>query len=310
MYAVGIDIGGTKIAAALVNAQGQTLHEIRVPSAPQDGTDALIARAAQAAQTLITRADAPVIGVGVGCPGVIDSQRGVVLQAVNLGWHDVPLADGLRAHLGGLPVHVRHDVNTLAHGEHLFGAGRDCDDFALIAVGTGIGFAAFSGGRFITGSGHSGMELGHVALVPNGRACGCGLRGCPEMYVSGVGLTAAAREYLPDYPHSVLTREGSDTPAILKAYSVGDPLAVRIIDEAGGMLATLAMLIAATLNPCRILIGGGLGWALYDTVIERVRGDVARGTLPAAHEHLDIVRAQVESSAVGAAAVAFTQHAG
>lgn len=308
MYAVGIDIGGTKIAAALVNAQGETLHEIRVPSAPQDGTDALITRAAQAAKTLITRADAPVIGVGVGCPGVIDAERGVVLQAVNLGWHDVPLADGLRAHLGGLPVHVRHDVNALAHGERVFGAGRGCDDFALMAVGTGIGFAACSGGRFITGSAHSGMEIGHMALVPNGRACGCGLRGCPEMYVSGVGLTAAAREYLPDYPQSRLTRASSDTASILNAYRMGDPLAVRIIDEAGGMLATLAMLIAATLNPCRILIGGGLGAALYDLVIARVRRDVREGTLPAAHEYLDIVRAQVESSAVGAAAVAFMQH--
>lgn len=309
MLALGIDIGGTKIAVALVSARGEIIAETRVPTRAHDGTEQLITRAAQSARQLIDTAPGPVIGVGVGCPGYIDAARGVVLHAVNLGWRNMPLADALREGIGGgLAVHVRHDVSALAYGERFFGAGQGVDDFALIAAGTGIGFAAFSGGRMVTGSGWGGMELGHISLVPNGRACGCGLRGCAEMYASGVGLEAAMREYLPQYPRSTLHQSAGDTAALLAAYDAGDALAVRVVDEAGAMLGTLAVIMAGTLNPRKILLGGGLGAALYDRVIDRIYHELRTRTTPIAHQHLEIARAAVTSSAAGAAAVALTMH--
>jgi glucokinase len=246
-----------------------------------------------------------VLGVGVGSPGYVDSQRGIVHKAVNLGWESLPLADILTARLDGrLPVRVANDAAALAQGEATFGAGRGCDDFVLIAIGTGLGMAARVGGKLLRGSTFSAMELAHVALVTDGRPCACGLSGCLEMYLSGVGMLAAAREYLPQFPDSSLhTCESLSTTNILAAAQAQDALGLYLLKEASTTLTGIILLTVGTLNPGRVIIGGGLGQALYPLIAEDIRADIARRTHPVAHDGLRLVAAEVTSSAAGAAAL-------
>jgi glucokinase len=307
MYAIGVDIGGTKIACALIDGAGSTHAVYRVSTRAQEGADAVIDRIESGVRHLLERAgDRPVVGVGVGCPGYVDAQAGIVHKAVNLDWEDLPLADILTARLEAprLQVRVANDAVALAQGEATFGAGRGCDDFVLVAVGTGLGLAARSGGRMLRGSSFAAMELAHVALVSDGRPCACGLKGCLEMYCSGVGMLAAAREYLPQFPDSSLHAvDPLTTPAILEAADAGDALGGLLVREITNALVNVSLLTVGILNPRRVIIGGGLGQALVPRIIDDLRAEVTRRTHPAAHDGLTFASAEVASSAAGAAAL-------
>lgn len=304
--ALGVDIGGTKIALALVDRKGEVLAEGRLPTQPSDGQSAVLDRIAQSITELLGQADRPVSGIGIGSPGYIDPRQGVVQQAVNLNWHNVPLRDELARRLDGkLPIWLHKDADAATIGEFYVGAAQGCPDFINIAIGTGLGMGALVNGQLIVGSGFCGMEIGHVSLHPaDGRLCNCGQRGCIEMYVSGPGLLAGIEERRDEYPTSSLAALNPiSTGDVLTAAEQQDPLASRVIQDAIEHLTWVVTASIGMLNPARIVLGGGLGLALADTLIPALEAEFKRRTLPITHRNLQIVSSQVQSSAVGAAAL-------
>ncbi|MBI5667857.1 MAG: ROK family protein [Chloroflexi bacterium] len=307
--ALGIDIGGTKIAFALVNRAGRVLAENRIPTQPADGVRVTFDRIAGAARHLLEQAAQPFAGIGVGSPGIINPVTGVCQHAVNLGWADVPIRDELQRRLPlDVPILVHHDTNAGTVGEWVFGAARQEANFVYLAIGTGLGMGAVSDNRLLLGRGFTAMEFGHVSLDPNGRLCTCGTRGCGEIYISGVGLLAGYREHAPRFPDSSLAQQGNVTVNdIVTALYAGDPLALAIGEEAADKLTAITAYCVGTLSPGLFVIGGGLGLALYDWLLPRLESGVRARTLPGTHAQLRFARSQVTASAAGAAALVWQQ---
>jgi len=306
VYALGIDVGGTKIDAVLIDGDARIHAEAVLPTGALDGTDAVIDRIAQLIWQLLREAgDRRVIGIGIGTPGQVDAQLGVARAAINLGWADVPVLAKVRERLPDLPpLALANDVNALALGEYRFGAAQGARNLVYLALGTGLGGASIVEGRVTEGANGFAMEVGHMALNPNGRECVCGLRGCPEIYASGVGLMAGVDEYIRDYPETVLRSQATvSTPAILNAARDGDPLAMRLFNEAAEMLGQVMVVCAATLNPDVFAIGGGLGKAAADLLLPVAETYFATHLLYPAVERTRIVTASVERASIGAASL-------
>lgn len=305
--AVGVDIGGTKIAIAAASRDGRILSQDILPTHPAEGVDSVVERLARAIENVIDGVGfkVRVAGIGVAAPGPVDPQNGIALNAVNLGWRDVPLRDLLRAKLAiTAPIALANDINAGALGEMRFGAARGVCNFGYLMVGTGLGGGAVLDGKIVNGAKGAAMEVGHVSIDPNGRRCTCGLRGCVEMFVSGKGVLAGVEEYLPSYPSSPLAAlDPVTTGAVFQAAREGDPLAVRVMDEAADALGVALAWTATILNPPLIVMGGGFmqaaGARLWDGALASLR---ARA-LPAVLDGLSLVRSQLESTALGASAL-------
>ncbi len=302
--AIGIDIGGTKIAFVAADRDGHVLATHTEPTLAAEGIDPVIERIAHGiAQVRVqVRGDHPLAGVGIGVPGAV--LDGVAQNAVNLGWRDVPLVANVRAAIDGdVPVIAQNDVKVISIAEMIFGAARGVRDFVYLAIGTGLGGGAVSGGQLVSGVNGFAMELGHISLDPNGRLCNCGNRGCVEMYVSGKGFVTGANVHLPDYPQSSLASGEITTRAILDAARKGDPLALRVIDEAVDALGTAMAWSAAVLDPALIVLGGGLGHAASDLLYARATAVMNARLIPDLRDRIDVQPSQIESSALGAAAL-------
>lgn len=302
--AIGVDLGGTKIAFALVDRQGKTLATHRLPTLPSEGADAVMDRVAQGIQHLLEQTNAPVAGVGIGSPGWLNPQTGVVHNATNLAWAEVPLKAGVQERLKtDVPIWIKKDANASALGELYFGAGRDCNDFVYIALGTGLGGGAVVSGDVVEGGRFAGMEIGHMPFNDGGRLCACGMYGCPEMYASGTGMLAGARQHLSEYPDSVLAAGEITTEAIIQAAHAHDPLALLIMKEASDWMASVMICLMGILDPSLFIIGGGIGHAAWEWLEPGARQALLRRTKPDVYSPVPMVRSQVHSSALGAACV-------
>ncbi|TWH01359.1 glucokinase [Nocardioides sp. J9] len=256
----GIDIGGTKIAGAVVDADGGIVAEARVESPAADPT-----AMEEAAAGLVARfaADHGITAVGVGAAGYIASDRSTVLFAPNIAWRNEPLGSDL-ARLAGLPVVVENDANAAAWGEFRYGAGRDVDDQLMVTVGTGVGGGIVVDGRLLRGAHGVAAEIGHLNVVPDGRQCGCG-----EQYGSGTALVRAAREAVA--ANSLLARDlveraGGDPeaitgPMITEAAQDEDRFAIEQFEQLGRWLGHGIASLVAVLDPAVIVIGGGVSEA-------------------------------------------------
>jgi glucokinase len=308
--AIGIDLGATKIAAALVTGSGQVLSTRTLATAPEQGVNPVIERIAVLANELSQEAanlQLSLLGIGIGSPGVVDPQAGTVYNAVNLGWQDVPLADEVQRRLKHpLPVWVQKDGNASAIGEYIFGAAQACPDFLYLCIGTGLGGGLFAGGQLITGADCNATEVGHISLDPQGRECVCGLRGCAETVLSGSGLVALFKTLgRAGAGQGSLALENINPAAIIQAAQNNDALALATLAEMGRQLGIVIAFCAAVTNPSLVVIGGGLGLAVFDLIIPRARMELERRVLKASHARLRIVPSQQKSSAVGAASLAW-----
>jgi len=262
---VGVDVGGTKVAAGVVDLQGRVLART---SAPSPSGDAAAIEDAIAGCVARLRAQHPdVSAVGVGAAGYVDAARAVVLVAPNLAWRREPLRDEVAARVG-LPVVVENDANAMAWGEYRFGAGRGTADLCAVTLGTGIGGGLVLGGRLHRGTFGIGAEFGHMRFVPGGRRCGCGNRGCWEQYASGRALAREAREILEadparggelaGAPGSATAITGADVTAAARR---GDPVALECLDVVGRRLGEGLADLAAALDPGLLVVGGGVAAA-------------------------------------------------
>jgi glucokinase len=262
---IGVDVGGTKVLAGVVDEDGVILAKSRRPTPSTSPTETADAIAAAVAEF---RLEYEIEAVGIGAAGWIDETRSRVLFAPNLAWREEPLRDIVEARIG-LPVVVENDANAAAWGEYKFGAGRNEDHLLLITVGTGIGCGIILDGKLYRGRWGVGGEPGHVRVVPEGRRCGCGNRGCWEQYCSGRALEREAREIVTSSPAAgadLLERAGGDIqritgPLVTLAALEGDAVALECFGIVGGWLGQGVADLAATLDPGCFVIGGGVSEA-------------------------------------------------
>lgn len=258
---IGVDIGGTKILAGVVDETGAILDRVKVPT-PRDSAQTAAA-IAQAAQTV--RKDYPVEAVGLGAAGFISADRATVLVAPNMSWHDEPLKARIES-LIDLPVVVENDANAAAWGEALFGAGQGRPNVVLYTVGTGVGGGIVLNGELFRGHFGIGAEFGHYRVVPDGRPCGCGQKGCLEQYASGNALTRFVKDRAKSDPEraQIVLGLGDGTPAgiegahITEAARKGDPVALEGFAEIGRWLGQSMADLASILDPEVFVVAGGV----------------------------------------------------
>lgn len=310
--ACGIDVGGTKIAGGVVDESGTILEELRVES---PATDVLAIEAAIEKLVTELRTRHPIEAVGVGAAGYIDKARAVVLFAPNLAWRDLDLKADLERTLE-LPVVVENDANAAAWGEFQFGAGHDVDDLLLVTVGTGVGGGLVLDGSLYRGAFGVGAEIGHMRVVPDGLLCGCGNRGCFEMYASGSALVREARAAARAgslLAADLLERAGGDAdaitgPLVTQAARDGDTFAIEQLSSIGRWLGEGIASLTAVLDPAVVVVGGGVSAAdellLAPTRTAFTSQLTGRGHRPA----LEIRRARLGNRAGLIGAADLTRH--
>jgi len=262
---IGVDIGGTKVAAGVVDADGAILCTA-LRDTPADDPAKTIAVIIEVIAEL--RAAHDVEAIGLGAAAFIDAQRSTVVFAPNLAWRNEPLRATVEQS-SGLPAVVENDANAAAWGESRFGAAREVNSMVLLTIGTGIG-----GGVVLDGAlyrGHNGMaaEVGHMTVVPDGRRCGCGNRGCWERYGSGRALVREARDLAdvsPEYGKRLLELgdgqpEGITGPEVTHAAREGDPAALEAFAFVATWLGRGMASLAALLDPEMFVLGGGVSGA-------------------------------------------------
>jgi glucokinase len=312
VWAIGVDLGGTKVEVAQVDAQGRVRRRLRRPTDVKDGLAAVEAEIVAAVRELHGSVGHPPAGVGVGVAGQIEPDSGVVQYAPNLGWHEVPFQADLSRTLG-LPVVVLNDVRAAAWGEWLHGAGQGYDDLVCLFVGTGIGGGVVSGGQMLAGCSNTAGELGHMTVDLHGPVCHCGNTGCLEALASGWAIARRAREAIAADPSAgafLLGMAGGQPEAVTaklvaQAAYQNDPLARQLVDEVAQALVAGTVGLVNAFNPCRFILGGGVIEGLPE-LVQRVDQGVRRLALAAASSPLQVVPAQLHNDAgvVGAAALA------
>ena len=267
MHAIGVDIGGTKIAIGVVDEEGRILSKVRVETDADDV--ASIDRAiADACNELA--ASYPVGAIGVAAAGFVSSDRTTMAFAPNIAWRDYPLGTKIAELVEvDVPVVVENDANAAGWAEFRFGAGRDADDMLMLTVGTGLGGAIVVNRELVRGRWGVAAEVGHMRVVPGGHYCGCGHEGCWEQYASGRALVRDARAAVVALPHlagRLLELAGGDRrklegPHVTQAAQEGDPLAVSLIAKLGRWIGEGAASVTALLDPELIVVGGGVAAA-------------------------------------------------
>jgi glucokinase len=280
---IGIDVGGTKVAAGLVDARGEIHARSRTPMVANDAARGLAAvRSAIAElQRCAGTFDAPQ-AIGICAPGPLNPISGMIINPPNLpGWHNFPLGDELRRIYPGAVVRIDNDANAAALAEAKWGAGRGYRNVFYATIGTGIGTGIVFDGKIYHGRTGSAAEGGHIGVDPNGPLCACGKRGCIEVLASGPAIARRARQKLQDNPKSILLESaGGNLQAVTsemvaKAYAAGDAVAKAVLAETLDLLAYWLGNIVDLLEPDVIVIGGGVSTMLapfLEEIRERWRG--------------------------------------
>jgi glucokinase-like ROK family protein len=250
-HLVGIEVGDTQLTGAIVNLRGEVLRRVEVPLDGRDGEMAL-ARLDGLIDELVRPTDAPVLGIGIGTPGLIDTTSGTVRWAVNLDWRDLPLGARLRERWN-LPVHVANDSHAAALGEYTFGGHAPRESMVVVKVGRGIGAGIVIDGQLYAGEGSGAGEIGHSAIADNYRPCRCGSVGCLETLSSTRAVVQRARELAPHAPDSALNSSARSEPIdfdeLVRAFADGDDLAREVLMDSarhlgrsiGGLIGTLSI---------------------------------------------------------------------
>jgi glucokinase len=261
---VAVDVGGTKIAAALVGANGDVWQERRVAT-PEQGLQPLLEHLLRIIDELRALVPAPVRAIGLAVPGVVDAATGTVLMAANLPWRDTPLADIVALHTG-LPTVVGNDADGAALAEVWYGSAGASRSVVCLTIGTGVGGGLVIERQLVRGRQRSGFEVGHMIVDPAGPVCRCGSRGCLEVLAAGPAIARRMRAHA-----------GGDwtSEQVIAAARAGDTLASRVLDETAAHLAVAIVNIWRLLAPDVIVLGGGVA-AAEDLLLDPLRRHVAK----------------------------------
>jgi glucokinase len=306
--AVGLDIGGSKIAGFRIAADGRVVQRELEPT-PRGGPDEVAEAIESMARTL---AGPGTVAVGAGVAGLVEAESGIIRYGPNLPFREIGLLARLEL-ATGLPCVVDNDAAAAGWGEYRCGAGRDATDMLLVTVGTGIGGAIVAGGRLFRGAHGFAAEIGHIIVEPGGPRCGCGNQGCWEQVASGRAIDRMAREAVAGAPESLILKLAGGDPAAVRgphavaAAKEGDPLAIRVLADAGRRLGEGIAGLINVIDPDVVVVGGGAAMGAGEFLLEPARQASAdaiegRGYRPA----VPIVPAELGNDAggIGAALLA------
>ena len=316
-WVVGVDIGGTNLVVGTVPEEGGLPVAMRSTSTrPERGADAAVDDVAAMAEAVIEETLAErggsresVVGVGIGCPGPLDLERGILLNTPNLGWTDYPIRERVSGRLE-LPATLDNDANCATYGEWWQGAGRGSNSLAGVTLGTGIGGGLILDGRLLRGASGCGGELGHTTIDFTGRRCACGNYGCLEAYASGPNIAARAREGIEAGDESLLVElvdgdlDRITARTVYDALLQGDEHAQAVMLETAKILGAGIANIVNTFNPEVVVVVGGVTRA-GDHLFTPLRSEVRRRAFDVAVQACRIVPGDLGDAAgiVGAAGV-------
>jgi glucokinase len=303
---IGVDVGGTKMTAALANRDGKIVKLLRIQTRREEGAEGGFKAICEMVKSLLDEAQTQGLSVekiGVGFGGPVDFERGTVYLSHHVpGWENFPLKAELERSFG-VPVTVDNDANAGTLGEWMFGAGKGVNDLLYVNIGTGIGGGIVSGGKMVRGWRNLAGEIGHMTVKPNGPTCTCGRKGCLEALASG---SAIGREGTERLGRPVRSEE------VFQLAEQGDPIAKQILAKAVDALAFAIGASANLFNPKKVILGGGVAEAPEHLLIEPLRECLVRYTLPQVYEGLEVVRAQLgyDAGIMGAIALALMPEGG
>jgi glucokinase len=267
-FSIGVDLGGTNMRIAAVDEQGKLVEKVTIDTKVSLGRDYVIGNMCDAIQRMSGkyRNSAPLLGIGIGVPGIIDMQTGLVRESPNLpGWVDYPAGADIGQRLKTMVI-LENDANVAAFGEQWLGAAKDYADMAMLTLGTGVGGGLVLGGAIWRGANGMAAEFGHTTVEPEGYPCGCGNRGCLEQYASATAVLRMAREAIASNGGSALARAANSDPefsakAIYNLAMQGDEDARRIFRYVGRCLGIVLSTMVNSLNLPIYVIGGGASGA-------------------------------------------------
>lgn len=315
---IGVDVGCTTISGGLVTSEGEVLATVQRPTnlGSKTGADTLLRMVADLCEEGAARR-LTVEAVGVGVPGLIDVERGMLRSSAGshvADFQDVPLAERIQTKTG-LPAFVDNDVNALALGECLFGLGRGASSCVVLALGSGVGAGIVVDGRLVRGKSGCAGEIGHVSVDLDGPTCVCGSRGCLDVYVSGESIASEARRFVACESSSILDLAGGKISAItaemvFRAAGAGDALASRMVVRACQALGSGLALVVNTLDPDVVVVTGGVVKSLVslqDQIIRYAREYALADALASTRIHL--VPGDKRQTVRGGAALVLYEHA-
>lgn len=309
-YSIGIDLGGTKILIALVDRNtGEVLEHVKKKTKKDKGPKNIIRKMLEGIEELIEisgKTFDEISSIGVGAAGQIDRKNGIIIAAANLDCYDLNLKEILKEKFN-LPVYIGNDVEIATIGEQKFGAGKDCNDFVCVFIGTGVGSAIVKNGKIITGATGTAGEIGHIIVDLNGRQCSCGAHGCLEAYASRSAIERRIEGALKKGRKSCIldyleTGKSITSSMIQKSIEREDELVLQCVTEASEYLSGGIASIINFINPELIILGGGLIEAVdyfYQKTIKKAKAK----SLPVPAEKIQFKKAMLGdySGVIGAA---------
>lgn len=264
---IGVDLGGTNIAVGIVDMAGNLLFKHSVPTDTSKGFKELVAEIANTVEQIISMSGIDrenITGLGMGTPSCINPKTGLLVNANNLGWINVPLQEEMQSHFA-FPVHIQNDASCAALGEVIKGAAAEYDDVLMVTLGTGVGGGIIINRKIFNGCDNMGAEIGHTKLVYNGYPCTCGQNGCFESYASATALIRQTKEAAKMHPKSLINKLAQDdgntigAKLVFDAAGLGDETARRVVETYIEYLAAGLSTLITIFRPQAIIIGGGIG---------------------------------------------------
>jgi glucokinase len=315
-FVIGIDLGGTKTAMAVIDSEGKIHEHKSFFTLAERGAQLIVNELVQEIQSLCQFYQGNIVAVGVGVAGQVDKNNGSVIFAPNLRWTHVPLQKELESIIH-LPVVVVNDLAAITMGEWLYGAGRGSDDIVCLFVGTGIGSAMIAQGKLFNGFSNSAGEIGHTTILINGDPCTCGNRGCLETLAAGWAIAKKAKDSLikePLHGEKILEKANGNidaisTKSVIEAFHEQDPLAIELVEQMRNALIVASINITNAFNPQRLILGGGVIKNL-PTLLEDIETGIQERALKAASAQLSILKAELDDTAgiIGAGACAWEKY--
>ncbi|WP_442636680.1 ROK family glucokinase [Rossellomorea marisflavi] len=307
-WLVGVDLGGTTTKIAFLSTYGEILYKWEIPTDKSDSGKHIIAHIAKSIDAKLEQLDVKkeqLIGIGMGAPGPVEMRRGIIYEAINLGWSEnTPLKDLIEMETG-LTAVIDNDANCAALGEMWKGAGNGAKDLVCVTLGTGVGGGVITNGEIVHGIRGAGGEIGHITVVPKGGySCNCGKTGCLETVASATGVVRVAREKLKSSTEDSVLRDLKviGSKQVFDAARTGDSLALKIVDQLAYYLGLSLANLGNAVNPEKIVIGGGVSKA-GKTLLEPVMNYFKRFAFPKVRTSttIDIATLENDAGVIGAA---------
>jgi glucokinase-like ROK family protein len=310
---IGMDLANSEFRGAVVNLRGEIQHFVSLP-VDERHQEAALALVYELLDELVPAATAPLLGIGIGTPGLMDSANGIVRNAVNLEWENLPLRDLLQQKYD-LPTSIANDCHLAALAEYTFGEHEDLSNLVVVKVGRGIGCGIVLKGRLHYGDGAGAGEIGHVVVVKDGALCSCGNYGCLETVASSRAIVQQARRIARDNPGSILAQLAGtgeiNTDVVLQAFEAGDDKVQGLVHKAGLYLGQAIANLVGILNVRHILIAGSAA-RFGEALLRPIRDIVPSSSLPllASETNIEIASLGQDIVILGASALLLSSELG